>query len=66
MTQSKTMKTDFHIAQIDGFILHVLVIKHWISSIVDWATHGSYVPELLAQCEINSGLPTFGISDGDT
>lgn len=60
------MKTDFHIAQIDGFILHVFVIKHWISSIVDGATHWSYAPEPLAQCGINSGLPTFGISDGDT
>lgn len=57
------MKTDFHIAQIDGFILHVFVIKHWISSIVDGATHA---PEPLAQYGINSGLPTFGINDGDT
>lgn len=53
-------------AQTDWFIQHVFVIKLWISSRVDGATHWFYAPEQLAQCGINSGLPTDGISDGDT
>lgn len=61
-----SMKTDFHVVQTDGHILHVIVINHWISSIVGEATHWFYAPEPLAQRGINSGLPTFGTSDGDT
>lgn len=59
------MKTDFRSAQIDGFILHVLVIYHWIPAIVAGATHRP-APEPLAESGINSGLPTFATSDGDT
>lgn len=43
----KNIKTDFHIVQTDGYILHVFVIKHWISSILGEATHWSYAPETI-------------------
>ena len=50
---------------IHGFTLLLFINELYISSIVDGATHWS-APERLEQCGINSGLPTFGISDGDT
>lgn len=48
------MKADFQIAQIDGFILHVFIIKYWISSIVDGETH----------CMLQSHWHSLGCSQG--
>lgn len=59
------VETEMSVLIVNGFTLHLLIIELYISSIVSGASHWS-APELLEQCGINSGLPTFGISDGDT